>query len=230
MTINLGILKSLNFWKKLFLVLTVIAAAAWLLLDKPSLEPLTVIAGGITGLLEGTSRTRANKKLGLLIVGVGLLLFAWGAVRAFQIAKPSATTTEVSQLNERGLDAYNKGQYREALNYYQQALLIAQEKGDWAKKGAMLNNIGTVYKSQGQYDQALEYFQQALVIAREKGDRAGEGSTLNNIGLVYQSQGQYDQALEYYQQALVIVREVGDRAGEGTTLNNIGVVYDSQGQ
>jgi tetratricopeptide (TPR) repeat protein len=161
------------------------------------------------------SRAREIKGLRLIVGVVALGLIVLGAIRAFQI-------TEISTLNERGCEAHRKGQYREALNYYQQALVIHREVGNRAGEGSMLTNIGVVYYSQGQYDQALEYYQQALVIHREVGNRAREGSTLTNIGVAHYSQGQYDQALEYHQQALVIRREVGDRAGEGVTLNHIG--------
>jgi CHAT domain-containing protein/Tfp pilus assembly protein PilF len=124
----------------------------------------------------------------------------------------------------------NLGQYPQALEHYQQALVILREVGDRAGEGRTFNNIGGVYNKLGQYPQALEHYQQALVIRREVGDRVGEGTTLNNIGRVYDSLGQYSQALEQFQQALVILHEVGNRRGEGTTLNNIGLVYNNLGQ
>jgi tetratricopeptide (TPR) repeat protein len=110
-------------------------------------------------------------------------------------------------LIERAISSYNQGRFQSALNYYQQALVIAREVGDRAGEWTILNNIGSVYHYCGQYDQALENFQQALVIHREVGNRAEEGTTLNNIGSVYHYRGQYDQALQNYQQALVTAEE-----------------------
>jgi CHAT domain-containing protein/Flp pilus assembly protein TadD len=137
---------------------------------------------------------------------------------------------EGDRLNQEGIQLYNKGQLKAALEKFQQALAIRKEVGDRSGEGTTLNNIGLVYDSLGQYLKALEYYQQALAIRKEVGDRSGEGTTLNNIGLVYDSLGQYPKALEYYQQALAIRKEVGDRSGEGRTLNNIGAVYRSLGQ
>ena len=55
-----------------------------------------------------------------------------------------------------------RGQYDQALQNYQQALVITQEVGDRAGEGATLNNIGGVYRVRGQYDQALQNYQRAL--------------------------------------------------------------------
>ena len=74
---------------------------------------------------------------------------------------------EAFDLNERGLNDYNRGRFPEALNYFQQALVIHREVGNRAGEGTTLNNIGLVYDNQGQYDQALNQYQQALVIVRE---------------------------------------------------------------
>ena len=97
------------------------------------------------------------------------------------VGNHDSPSSNASDLNERGQRSYNHGQYREALNYYQQALVIQRAVGDRAGEGTTLNNIGTVYGARGQYDQALENYQQALDIRRAVGDRAGEGAVLANI-------------------------------------------------
>ena len=76
----------------------------------------------------------------------------------------------------RGLELYE-----EALENYQQALLIRREVGDRAGEGATLNNIGVVYHAQGLHEQALENYQQALVIAREVDHGALEENILDHI-------------------------------------------------
>ncbi|GAB4194382.1 MAG: hypothetical protein Fur006_40060 [Coleofasciculaceae cyanobacterium] len=134
------------------------------------------------------------------------------------------------RLNKEGLQQLNRGQFREALEKFQEALVIVREIGDRENEGTLLNNIGTAYHSLNQYPQALESYQRALVIAREIGDRQGEGKTLFNIGVVYGSQSQYSRALEFYQQSLAIRRELGDRNNEVLTLNKIGWVYRILGQ
>ena len=58
---------------------------------------------------------------------------------------------------------HSLGQYPQALEQFQQALIITREIGDRSGEGTALNNIGAVYGSLGQYSQALEQYQQALV-------------------------------------------------------------------
>jgi tetratricopeptide (TPR) repeat protein len=148
-----------------------------------------------------------HKKFSLIVAS----LIALGAIAYFSLGflQPEETSVNGYQiLLDSGTDAIDIGQYDEALNYYNQALVIAREVGDRVGEGDTLTYIGFVYKAKGQHDQALEYFNQALVITREIGDRAGEGNNLAYIGKVHQAKGQYNQALEYYNQALVIAREL----------------------
>ncbi len=137
---------------------------------------------------------------------------------------------EADELKEKGLEAYYRGDFREALGYYQQALAISSLL--WFCSGFYytLTNIGLVYHNLGEYEKALGYYQQALAIAREIGNKGGEGTSLDNIGVVYENLGEYEKALGYYQQALAIRREIEDRSGEDNTLNHIGVVYSNLGE
>ena len=147
-----------------------------------------------------------------------------------QAQTPQNRTAEALQLYREGMQQLNRGQFREALETFEQVLVIVRELGDRSSEGRTLNNIGGVYDNLGEYQQALSYYQQALAIRRELGDRSGEGTTLNNIGGVYNNLGEYQQALSYFQQALVISREVGDRSGEGVTLHNMGAIYENLGE
>ncbi|MCP2727013.1 CHAT domain-containing protein [Limnofasciculus baicalensis] len=137
---------------------------------------------------------------------------------------------EADRLYEEGSQQLIQGQFKAALQTFQQLLVIYRKVGDRSKEGSALNNIGLAYQNLGQYGKALDYLNQALVIKREMGDRAGIGKSLSNIGQVYDNLGQYEQALEYYKQALSINRQIGDRAGEGKTLSNISGVYYSAGE
>ena len=97
--------------------------------------------------------------------------------------------------------------------------------GERAGEGAILNNIGSVYRVQGSYDEALSYYEESLAIRRKVGDRAGEGITLGNIGTIYDDQDEDGEAIAYYQQALAIARELGLRSSEGYRTYLIGTVY-----
>jgi tetratricopeptide (TPR) repeat protein len=122
----------------------------------------------------------------VVLVALGMVGGAYLVYKRYQLKPHPSKCDEGGRFNKRGVDAFNQGQHREALNYFQQALDIRREVGDRAGEGATLDNIGFVYDSQGLYDQALKTYQDALVIHREVGDRAEEGTTLNNIVCVRQ--------------------------------------------
>ena len=94
---------------------------------------------------------------------------------------------EALRLSKLGMLQLNKGNWREALSYFEQALVIFQKNDD---KAAILNNIGAVYLKLGEYHKALDYYQQSLAIKKQVGDKASEGTTLNNIGIVYKKLGE----------------------------------------
>jgi CHAT domain-containing protein/uncharacterized protein HemY len=134
---------------------------------------------------------------------------------------------EVLRLNELGLQQLRRGQYREALNNFEQVLFIVRKIGERKSEGTILSNIGSVYHKLGEYKKALDYYQQSLAIDRQFGDKS---STLSNIGLVNHNLGKYAKALDYYQQALALKKQIGDKSGEGITLNNIGGIYENLGE
>jgi tetratricopeptide (TPR) repeat protein len=129
-----------------------------------------------------------------------------------------------------GISYARLGKMQDALDYYEQALVIRREVGDRSGEGTTLNDLGLLYRNLGKMQDTLDYYEQALVISREVGNRSGEGTTLNNLGLLYSNLGKMQDALDYYEQALAIYREVGDRSGEGTTLHNLGSVYNDLGK
>ena len=124
-------------------------------------------------------------------------------------------------------NAYDSlGEYQQAIDYYQQSLVIAQEIGDRSGIATSFNNLGNAYYSLGEYNKAIDYYQQSLVIAQEIGDRSGIATSFNNLGNAYYSLGEYNKAIDYYQQSLVIAQEIGDRRGEANSWFNLAIVLN----
>jgi CHAT domain-containing protein/Tfp pilus assembly protein PilF len=150
----------------------------------------------------------------------------WGSSAALTQAQTREQRNyEAMRLHLVGFQQYQQGQLREALETFQQVLVIVREIGEPKGEGVTLYSIGLVYDKLGQYHNALESFQQALAIYKQIGDKQKEGDTLGRIGLVYGSLGQYPKALENFQQALEITRAFADKAGEGRILGGIAAVY-----
>jgi tetratricopeptide (TPR) repeat protein len=68
--------------------------------------------------------------------------------------------------------------YRNALDYYNQALPLWRAVGDRGGEASTLSNIGLVYKKLGERQKAPDYYNQALLLKRAVGDRSGEANTL----------------------------------------------------
>ena len=130
----------------------------------------------------------------------------------------------------------NLGQYSEAKEYYEKALIIRKEiygehHGDVA---ASYNNLGTVYSDLGQYGEAKENHEKALIIRKEifGEHHAKVAGSYNNLGTVYGDLGQYSEARENYEKALIIIKKIyGEHHGNVAGIyNNLGTVYSHLGQ
>jgi tetratricopeptide (TPR) repeat protein len=96
-----------------------------------------------------------------------------------------------------------------AIEYYEQALVIAREIGDRGGEGAWLGNLGSAYSDLGQVEKAIEYHEQALVISREIGYRLLESASLIDMGDIFVYQNEWTKAIKLYNQARMIADEIG---------------------
>jgi len=143
--------------------------------------------------------------------------------------EPEVRRVRVDLLDKLGILHWSLGKVERAIGYYEQAIQIAREIGDWRGEEDALGNLGNAYRDLGEMERAIEYYEQALQIAREIGNRHGEGKHLGNLGNVYRDLGKVPQAIEHYERALQIAREIGDRRMEGKHLGNLGLVYRNVG-
>jgi CHAT domain-containing protein/Tfp pilus assembly protein PilF len=139
-------------------------------------------------------------------------------------------------LSSIGTVYLNQGKYVQAIEYYQQALvirkhLLGDQHPDVAKSYI---RIGVVYSKQGQYSQALDLFQNGINTLRQAlGEQHLDvAKSYNSIGILYLRLSQYQQALDYHQQALAIQKQaLGEQHTDVVeSYNNMGNVYINLGQ
>ncbi|MBE7385890.1 MAG: tetratricopeptide repeat protein [Leptolyngbya sp. SIO1E4] len=135
--------------------------------------------------------------------------------------------TQVDALNSMGETHRIMGQTPQALEYYQQALLIA-DRIDY-KRDTILNNIGVAYVELGQYSEAISSLEIALGISIQLQDLSGQATILSNIGAAYHKLEDYTKSLDLYQQALSIRRNLGYKKGVVENLINIGSLLNKLG-
>jgi len=81
-----------------------------------------------------------------------------------------------------------------AANYFQEAVRIAREIGDYRAEARQLGNLGTALFKQGNIDRALDCFKQALAISEQVADRDNQVKQLENMKSAYESRGNKKEA------------------------------------
>ena len=66
-----------------------------------------------------------------------------------------------------GIAYTDLGETQKAIEYYEQALVIAREIGDRRGEGARLGNLGIAYARLGETRKAIDLFEQAIQIGQE---------------------------------------------------------------
>ncbi|RFS18427.1 tetratricopeptide repeat protein [Emticicia sp. C21] len=138
-------------------------------------------------------------------------------------------------LTEKGDIYYQKGEFRYALTYYQNALKVRAEKAenedlDVAKS---YNNIGQVYSNLGELDSALLFYEKTLAIYKNKQtDDQSIANAFNNIGSVYNEKGEFNKALDYHKRALIIEKKNSAKEKENIAISygNMAMAFNNKGE
>ncbi|WP_194973337.1 tetratricopeptide repeat-containing sensor histidine kinase [Aquiflexum lacus] len=118
----------------------------------------------------------------------------------------------------------NKGDFVNSLEYYKNALSIAESIPDDSLIPGILNNIGLVYFNLGNYAEALGNFFEAIKGAENTRNLNVEAAALNNIAMIYFEQGKLEEAKSKYLEMLAIYSELGNQGRMILAYNNIGDV------
>lgn len=122
------------------------------------------------------------------------------------------------------------GEWRKALDYHLEAVLLWEAIGRRGWQANTHEKIGQLYRNLNEGQKALDSYDKALRLYEVTQDRNGEADVLNNIGLVYKGDGDRTKALEYYERALAIYKTVADPVDEANTLFNVGRIHASTGE
>jgi CHAT domain-containing protein/tetratricopeptide (TPR) repeat protein len=147
-----------------------------------------------------------------------------------QVSPPLSEKQQADQLFDQGNQAYQKSDFRDAVEKWNQALKIYSALGNKQSEGLVYSNLGLAYDALGEYQQAIKYQNLRLQVALELGDKQGEGNAYGNLGAGYQSLGDYQKALEYQNKRLQIVLQLGDKQGEGIVYSDLGTAYELLGE
>ena len=96
----------------------------------------------------------------------------------------------------------------DAINYAEQASLLAEDINYKKGNALALKNIGNGYYHQSDYLNVFEYWEKSLAIFKEIDDQAGIANLESNLGSVYFNQGDDAKAVAYFLRSIKAAESV----------------------
>jgi putative nucleotidyltransferase with HDIG domain len=128
-------------------------------------------------------------------------------------------------LRRIGLVHYYRGDFEVALNLFESARRIAEEKNLTGMVAAALNCCALVRVARGELDQAADLYHSAQRLAEQAGDDRLATMIEQNLGTIANIHGDTPEALRRYNRALTRYQLLGDPLGAARALNNIGLAH-----
>ena len=188
--------------------------------------------------------------LGYLFLASLILCLGMGSFsHFFQLRGQVATAQPInpSHLVQQGVDRYQSGNFKGAIEPWQTALSIYQKSNDRPSIAIVLENLARAYQKLGQIEQAIDAWQQLVTLYRQLDDPGKRGRMLTELAQAHSRLGQHRRAITLLcnpltdrdtgnrpiqcrpESALFIAQNQGDRSSEVAALGNLGRAYQAQG-
>jgi len=105
-----------------------------------------------------------------------------------------------------GDSKWSRGQYEQALQYYEEAQQVCQTGGDVIGKATFLDRQAKMYRFMENDQKALSLFQKSLQCWQQLDVPDREAMTLANLGDIHKQLGDISQAIVCHEQALSIYK------------------------
>ncbi|MFY7999043.1 MAG: adenylate/guanylate cyclase domain-containing protein [Candidatus Kapaibacteriota bacterium] len=128
-----------------------------------------------------------------------------------------------------GITYRNIGMAVTSLEYFSQALTLAQEAQHQPSVGYALMNMGDSYMVINEPEKSQDFRRRALEIALRTDDTELQSQALWSMARDAESLKQYDEAYQYYRQSYALRAAVGDTLGMGTSRYGMASVLEKQG-
>ena len=144
-----------------------------------------------------------------------------------KLAIEHAVTIEerVDYKNHLGVAFEYSGRYQEALNEYNNALLLSESNLYKKGAGVSLLNIAITTTQLADYAVALEFAMKAIKVFESLDSKDDLTTAYNNLGNIYLNIEDFSQALYYYEIVLQNRQEAVDETGIAKILHNIALVH-----
>lgn len=194
----------------------------------------------VTGLMRRRSIT-GTMRSPLMALGVLSCILAIGAINSgptrvsaadlneqlqIQINNGSRNTTrdEADRLMALGKTQEQDGFLQEAVQSWQQALLMYQNLQDVEAQNLTYSYLGNAYVNLGQYEAAEDIFRRRLALARSRQDYQSQIYALNSLGRILAQRGSVQAANDLYTEALTLATSINSYGGKAVTLDSLGLL------
>ncbi len=124
-------------------------------------------------------------------------------------------------LNNLGIIAMYKSDYKRATHYFNQTISWGKKSGDIQKVAVAYSNLGMLHHRQGNLKKAIEYYLNGLQKLEVAKDSNGIAGALNNIGSLYNTIGDTAKAKECCLKSLAISTKIGNKIWAANSYNNL---------
>lgn len=132
--------------------------------------------------------------------------------------------------NMYGLLEFYRGNYTEALAFYEIAYRQADDGSDRLFAAKVYTNMAIVYFYQANYDNAVELFRKPVQVAREINDNDLLAGSLLNLGKIFLNLAELDSSIKYFQDAQQIYDSIHGTDGVILCYDNIAYIHYSKGE
>ncbi len=122
-----------------------------------------------------------------------------------------------------------RGNYLQAVNYYQQGLKLSEQLNDLRGQSIMLGNIGTIYIKLKEFQLGLNSLKRCLSVMKKLNDEYNQASIYNNFCNIYRATKDYDLSMRYAMQSKALYEKYEDKNGLVYCYNSIANIYEEKG-
>lgn len=149
-----------------------------------------------------------------------------------------------TEIVNKGIEYYQKGQFREAVQKWEIALKIYQKNKQLPKQAIVLGNLAKAYQQLGNLEQTAKQWEQVVILYRQLENPRSTGRALTELAQAYSNLGQPKKAIELLcgvekvdvdqddkksnclpETALGIAKVQQDKKGQILALGSLGEAY-----
>lgn len=137
---------------------------------------------------------------------------------------------EATAYTSLGIMNVSRGNYDEALAYYDKVLDISLATGNKGRLQRTYTNIGIVYMRQKKFGASIEAHTKALSLVKELGIERDEAFVYNDLGAVYLNSGlNLSEAINYLRKSIEIRERINEKSELSYTYNYLGQAFAKSG-